>query len=203
MSTLAHFFLPYLLLYKYWALFGLTFIAALILPIPPGILIMGAAAMAYQGYMHFGWVLAAAIVGNILGDNVGYFLARKYGKSFLEKIGFRKIFTSPRYGALEQRLQKRPGFIIFISRFEVFANLSVNVMCGIARVPYRKYLIYEALGEIVQVTLYATLGYFFAPSWEIINKTIGNFMLTIFGVLAIAIIIIWKKFTKTQQALVK
>ncbi|HWC57411.1 MAG TPA: VTT domain-containing protein [Candidatus Paceibacterota bacterium] len=149
MSAITQAILPVVLLYKYWALFGITFVAALIVPIPPGTLIMASAAFSYQGYFSFGWVIAVSALGNILGDNAAYWLARQYGRIVLSRIGFRKLLASRQYQKVEARITRHPGFLIFISRFEVTINLIVNIVCGIGKVSYLKYLLFESMGEIV------------------------------------------------------
>ncbi len=195
--------LPYLLLYKYWAIFSITFFAALILPIPPGILLMASSAFASQGYFSLEWVILAGILGNIAGDNVGYFLAWKYGKPVLRKIGFGKILENEKYKNIEKRIRKSPGALIFFSRFEVFSNLAVNLMSGLGRVPYRKYLLYEAIGEIFQVALYCSIGYLVGDNWEEISTLIGRFLLLIilvaFGVVIIFRKRIWRSITKDSN----
>ena len=189
MNAIAHLILPYLLTYKYLALFSITLVAALILPIPPGTLIMGASAFAYQGLLSFPLVIASAALGNIVGDNIGYWLARKYGKKVLIKIGFKKTLESTKYQSIETKLKARPGFLIFISRFEVFTNLAVNLICGLSKVPYKKYLFYEVIGEVLQVSIYASIGYFFGENWELINALIGRFLVVIILVALLFVIL--------------
>lgn len=196
MNAIAHLILPYLLTYKYLALFSITLVAALILPIPPGTLIMGASAFAYQGLLSFPLVLFSASLGNIVGDNIGYWLARKYGKSVLERIGFKKTLESPRYKGIEDRLKARPGFLVFISRFEVFTNLAVNLICGLSKVPYRKYLLYEITGEVLQVCIYGSIGYLFGENWETINALIGRFLIVIILIALLLVVIYWKKISR-------
>jgi membrane protein DedA with SNARE-associated domain len=119
-------------------------------------------------------------------------LARKHGRRFLSHIGFKKVLESERYYKIEQRLNRRPGFIIFISRFEAITNLSVNLICGLSKVPYRKYLLYEIIGEVFQVGLYGTLGYLFGTSWELLYAIIGRFLVVILLV-AILLAVIYRK----------
>jgi membrane-associated protein len=199
MNAIVQFVLPYVLLYKYWALFGVTFVAALILPIPPGTLIMGVSALASQGKFSFALVLIAAISGNILGDTVGFFLARKYGKRTLEKIGFKKILASSHYRKIQTQVRKRPGFIIFISRFEVFANLSVNIIAGLGKIPYRKYAMYQIPGEILQVSLYGTLGYIFGNSWQSVNTIVGKITLALVLITILILVIFWKRLKEDAE----
>lgn len=189
--------LTYVLLYKYWALFGITLVAALILPVPPGTLIMASSAFAQEGFLKFPFVLLAAIAGNIAGDNIGYFLAKRYGRRVLKRIGFKKIIESKRYASFERKICARPGWIIFVSRFEVFANLSVNIIAGMGKVSYKKYLLYEVIGEIVQVTLYGTIGYVVGSSWQTASTITGRVLL-IFTLIAVVLIIsFWKRIKRT------
>lgn len=192
--------LPFLLLYKYWAIFTITFFAALILPIPPGTLLMASSAFASQGYLSFPLVVISGTLGNIAGDNLGYWLAWNYGKKVLRKIGFGKILEHKKYANFEKRIRKNPGALIFFSRFEVFSNLAVNLIAGLGKVPYRKYFFYETIGEIFQVTLYCYIGYLVGDNWEQISALIGRFLLLIVLVALIIVLIfrkrIWHSITK-------
>lgn len=193
MNSLVQILLPLLLLYKYWAIFFITLVAALVLPIPPGTLLMASAAFASQGYLSFALVVTVGIAGNIVGDNIGYFLASRYGKQVLRKVGFGKIIDSKKYMNIERRIQKNPGALIFFSRFEVFSNLAVNIIAGLGNVPYKKYLLYEATGEVFQVALYCGIGYLVGDNWPTINAIISRFLVLIICVAAIVILIFWKR----------
>ena len=79
MSFLIQFILPYILLYKYIALFVITFLASIALPIPAGGLLVASAAFASQGYFNIVKVIIVVIIANVLGDNVCYWLTRIFG----------------------------------------------------------------------------------------------------------------------------
>lgn len=196
MDTIVQFILPYLLLYKYWAIFSITMIAALAFPVPPGTLLMASAAFAAEGYLSFGWVVVIGALGNITGDNIGYWLARRWGRPVLTRIGFRKILESEKYARIESRIQKRPGWLIFISRFEVFSNLAVNIICGLGKVSYRKYLLYVFVGEFTQVLLYCSIGYLVGDNWQTISSLISRFLLLILLVAALLVILFWKRIVR-------
>ncbi|MEI8130273.1 MAG: DedA family protein [bacterium] len=199
MSWLVQVILPYLLLYKYGAIFVITFIAAFAFPVPPGTLLMASAAFASQGYLSFFWIVVWGSLGNIVGDNVGYYVARRYGKRILNQIGFRKILASEKYATFEQRIQSKPAFLIFITRFEVVSNLCVNIICGLGEVPYRKYIVYESIGEILQVLLYCTIGYYVGDNWPSISALVSKFLLSIIVVAIILLAVFWKRIWKRAK----
>lgn len=198
-TLVTQFVLPYLLLYKYWALFSITFVAAFFFPIPPGTIIMASAAFAYQGYLSIVWVIVFSILGNIAGDNAGYWIARKYGREVLSRIGFAKTLDSVRYKKIETSIIKRPGFFVFISRFEVFTNLAVNLIAGLGKMPYQKYLLFEVLGEIFQVVLYGAIGYLFGSNWQALSSVIGRSLLVIMLIVVILVVIVRRRHTQVRQ----
>jgi membrane-associated protein len=193
MSFLAQTILPYILLYKYFALFIITFLGSLALPIPAGTLLVASAAFASQGYFNIYVILAVVIGANMLGDNICYWLARWYGKRFLKKIGLRRVIESKNFKLIERGIAEKPGLIIFISRFEVIATLSVNIICGLGQVPYKKFLLFESIGAFADSFVYGMIGYLFADSWQAVNNLIGNFSIAIFLLIAVGMVFFWKK----------
>lgn len=197
MEFLAQTILPYILIYKYWALFVLTFLSCLALPIPAGTLLLASAAFASQGYLSLWGIIVVSILATIAGDNMSYWIVRLYGHKILDRFAFtRKIIHSKNFVMVGKSIQKRPGFVIFISRFEVIATLAVNVMSGLSAVRFRKFLLYEVLGAIAYIFFYATLGYVFGDSWEAINKLVGNFAIIIFIILVAIALLFWKRLLK-------
>jgi membrane protein DedA with SNARE-associated domain len=192
MNLLLQTIVPYLLLYKYVTIFTIAFGAAFIVPIPSGSILMAASAYANAGYFNIYLVIILSILGNILGDNFGYWVARKYGKEVLSRVGFRRILESDSFKTISDKFNKHPGFIIFISRFEVLSTLSVNLLSGISKTYYKKYILHEVLGSISQVCFYSLVGYFFAENWQSINTTVGRISL----VIALALILFIISFSK-------
>ncbi len=194
MHFLVHTVLPFLLLYKYWAIFAVTFVAAMAFPIPPGTLLMAAAAFASDGYLSLPWIILVGAAGNVAGDTVGYWISRRYGKPLLGRIAFfRRLFASERYARFERRIARYPGPFLFISRFEAVSNLSVNIIAGMSRVPFRKYILYVIPGELAQVSIYSVIGYLVGDNWEQVADAINRYMLIVLGVLAVLAAIFWKQ----------
>ncbi len=189
--------LPYVLLYKYWALFFITFLSSVALPIPAGTLLVASSAVASQGYFNIAKLIIVATIATILGDNALYWLARIYGKKILYRVGFlRKLLTSKNFILIEKGIRKRPGFVIFVTRFEVMATLTVNLICGLGEVEYRKFLLYEATGSFADVFFYAMMGYLFGNSWQAVNNLIGNFSIVLFLAIILAVSLFWKRIIK-------
>lgn len=99
--------------------------------------------------------------------------------------------------------KRHRGLAIFFSRFEVLSTLSVNLLSGLARVPYRIFIFYEVLGTIAQVSLYTFIGYFFWDQWQqndtVLDKLIiVGFMFIVF----ILVLFIRKLFKKSNHQII-
>ena len=193
MNQIAETILPYILLYKYAALFIVTFVASLAVPIPAGLLLVASSAFASQGYFNIVWVIATVIAANVLGDTLCYFLARYYGRAVLCRIGFRRILDSRVFKEIESRFGRRPGLIIVASRFETFATLSVNLLSGLSGVPYLRFALYEGIGAFIDAFAYGMVGYIFGDSWQAVDTLLGRFFLVAIVLAVIGVIAFGKK----------
>lgn len=159
-------FLTFLLLYTYVGLFLISFLAALLLPLPSSSILAAAGAFAAQGYFSISYVLIAAFMGNILGDTTGYFLAQKIGTTTMQKIGFRKIITSSLYTKLVLYMKKFSFSLIFFSRFLTGVGPLVNILSGSTGISKQQFFVIAIIGEIAYVLLYGMTGYFLGSEWE-------------------------------------
>ncbi len=164
--------LSYLLLYNYAALFLVGFLAALFLPVPSDTAVLAAGAFASQGYMNIYLVLIVSLAGNIAGDLTGFFLARKYGKVLLLRIGFRRIIESKRFSHFEKFITDNAGPTIFLTRFVGQVGPLVNILSGFSKISWKKFLLYEASGEFTDVVALGLAGYFLGSEWQNLTLTL-------------------------------
>ena len=193
--------LSYFLIYTYPVLFLVTFLAALILPLPSGTLTMAAGAFASQGYLNFNYVILVATLGNVLGDLTGYFISFYFGRDFLIKIGFKKIIESKKYVFLEHNFTNHVSLIIFFTRsLFAFLGSTVNILSGLSKVSFKKFFIFDLLGEISYVLFFAVLGYIFGIEWEGIHD-IAQWAYSIVSIIFVIIIlkIIYSKINKSTN----
>lgn len=168
-------FLSYLLLYKYLVIFSIAFSASVILPLPASAILMAAGAFASQGYLDFTSVIAAALLGNILGDSLSYFLSLRFGKDFLLKLGLKKILLSKQFTFIERRFMAHDLATVFLSRWLVPAlGTTVNVLAGLYKVPVSHFLLCIISGELIYVLSFASLGYLFGAEWEELLGIVEN-----------------------------
>jgi membrane-associated protein len=152
--------------YGVWTYFILFFIiffetGFVILPFLPGdslLFVCGAAAAG--GIMDLQWVLAAIIIGAVLGDTANYWIGNYLGiHVFMERFPslVKKEYIDRTYGFFE----KYGGATIFVARFVPVVRTFAPFLAGIGSMQYSRFLIYNILGGVTWAFVIVLGGYFF------------------------------------------
>lgn len=158
---------------------------------PGDVTLLVAGLLASQGRLSLMWLIVLGSIGAILGDSTGYAVGRFGGVNFLRRYG-RFFFFRERYLEKAQRyFDVHGGKTILIGRFVAVVKSLGPVAAGIGRMPYKTFLAYNVAGSILSVSLYLVLGYFFGASWQKISTWLGRGAAIAFGVLVLAVVVIW------------
>ncbi|MDD3284967.1 MAG: DedA family protein [Patescibacteria group bacterium] len=163
--------LSFIFLYKYFALFLITFFASLtnLTPASPSLIASGS--LIAQEYLNYYYVFLFGFLGSVLGDITAYFLSYYYSTEVLKKIGFKKLLNSKSFSKAEIYFIKNSGKTIFLSRFFLTSfGPVVNLIAGLSKISFKKFIIYDLPGEAIYVFLFTGIGYLFANNWEYISS---------------------------------
>jgi membrane-associated protein len=155
-------------------LFSVTFLSCLALPVPSSLLMLASGGFAAAGDLSFGAVAAAAFCGAVIGDNLGYWIARRFGPRLTSWLA-----TRPRRAAMRDKsqafMQKWGGSSVFFSCWLV-APLGpyVNYVSGLTGFSWPRFALWGMAGEVVWVGLYVGLGYLFADNITAISALLGS-----------------------------
>jgi membrane protein DedA with SNARE-associated domain len=150
------------------------------------ILVLGGFA-AYSGYLDLGWVTFAGFSGSFLGDQLYYFLARKWGHKVLNR------FPSWRPGiARALRLLEKYDVAFILSFRFIYGVRSVSsVAIGLSSVPPSRFLPYNFIAAAVWAIVIAGLGYVFGEAINLILEKVANYEMYFFGTIAFIGVTIW------------
>jgi len=159
-----------------WMLAVLLFVAIESMGVPfPGETMLLAAAI-YAGTTHhlqLPLVIAAAAAGAILGDNVGYLAGREGGYRLLRRYG-RYIRLDERKLKLGQYLFLRHGGkVVFFGRFVAVLRIWAAFLAGTYRLPWTRFLAYNAAGGIVWATVFGLGGYVLGDNVHRLTGPVG------------------------------
>jgi membrane protein DedA with SNARE-associated domain len=180
-----------LLLYGLPVLFGVILICSVGIPFPVSLVLVAAGSFVQQGDMKLWQVITVASVAAVAGDQVGYGLARWGGRNLIGRVGT-SLGIDAKIKQAEALTKRWSGAGIFLSRWLVTAlGPWVNVTSGIAGYPWRRFLLWDVLGQVLWVVLYVTLGYVFSDRVQAIAEILGNLAWVVVG-LIVAVILGWK-----------
>jgi membrane-associated protein len=170
MSSLLPLLLHWLYGYGYPMLWLTVFIAAVGVPLPIGLVLLALGAFAGYGDFNLALLIGITITASSCGDNVGYFIGRRWGSRTLQWLGQpRRLHLIPARTITHWRLyfKRWGGWAIFFSRF-LFSALSgmMNLLAGAKHYPYRRFLLYDVTGETLGAVIPLSLGYAFGACWE-------------------------------------
>ena len=179
------------LLYGMPALFGVTVFSAVGAPLPASLMLVAAGSFVEQGEMKLWQVIIVASIASVLGDLIGYGVARWVGRRLVKRIS-RKIGGEAKIKKTEALAKRWGGPSIFFSRWLVTPlGPWINVTSGIADYPWRHFILWDVLGEVLWVVLYVMLGYIFSERVQSTAEILGNLAWVIIGFI-VAVILGWK-----------
>jgi membrane-associated protein len=173
---------------------GLTVFAedalALGFVIPGETVALLAGAAAKLGHVSLVGVLIVVITAAIVGDNVGYEVGRHLGPRVLQL----RVLTKRRRRVDQARdfLARRGGSAVFLGRWVAFLRAVTPFLAGTARMPYPKFLAWNALGGITWGATVVLLGYAAGASYAKVEKTFGRDAAFIAVALVVVAVVVWR-----------
>lgn len=132
-------------------------------------------------------VATVAVVGAILGDNLGYWIGRRFGRGFLERHG-RKLFITPeRLVAAEAYYARHGGKTVFFGRFVPVVRSVGFIVAGVSQMPWKRFLIYDIAGATVWGIGHSLIGYALGESYERWERYATPFGIALFVLLVLLI----------------
>jgi membrane protein DedA with SNARE-associated domain len=80
---------------------------------------------------------------------------------------------------------------VFFGRFVGFARALVPFVAGTSGMPWRKFVVYDALGAILWTVAFVTLGYVLGASWRVAEKWVSRSGLILGGLVLLAGLVLW------------
>jgi membrane protein DedA with SNARE-associated domain len=188
--------------YGYWTVGGIIALESMGLPLPGEATLIAAAV--YAGTTHhlnIWLVIAAAAIGAILGDNIGFWIGREIGYRLLLRYGHYVHLTEARINLGQYLFLRHGGKIVFFGRFVAVLRALAAVLAGANHMSWPRFLLFNAVGGIVWAALYGVAAYHVGHALEHITKP-AAFGLTIVAAITVAVlaIIVHRNEAKLVQA---
>ena len=184
-----------MLTYGLWAVFVLIFLESSGLPLPGETALVAASIYAgTTGNFALWQVIGVAIAAAVLGDSLGYFIGRKLGLPLLERWGKKHPAVGKRVRVGEYMFAKHGGKIVFFGRWIALLRVLAAVLAGATRMPWRRFVVMNALGGICWAIFFGGLAYMFGNVIVQAEGPIGYVLLGLTIAFLVGFFFLFKKY---------
>jgi membrane protein DedA with SNARE-associated domain len=135
-------------------------------------------------------VLVVVVAAAIIGDSVGYELGRKVGPRILALELMQR--RRRRLDAAQAYLARRGGMAVFLGRWTAFLRAVMPALAGSARMPYGRFLTYNAAGGLVWGVGVVLAGFFAGESFGRVEGVLGKASAFVLAVVVVAALVVWR-----------
>jgi membrane protein DedA with SNARE-associated domain len=146
-----------------WALlilFALVALESFGLPLPGETVLIACGVLASQGSLSVVWMIVVASLAAIIGDNLGYTVARTGGRPLLERYSFTRRYAEKYLPRGERFFARHGGKAVFLSRFVAVLRVTAAWIAGLSRMHWLRFFAWNAAGGICWATLVGLVAYF-------------------------------------------
>jgi membrane protein DedA with SNARE-associated domain len=146
-----------------WALlimFALLALESFGLPVPGETALIACSVLASQGSLSIAWVLAVGIAAAIIGDNLGYWVAREGGRPLLQRNRITRAYAEKYLPKGERFFKRHGGKAVFFGRFVAVLRVTSAWTAGLSHMHWWRFLVWNAAGGIVWATGVTLVSYY-------------------------------------------
>jgi membrane-associated protein len=149
-----------------------------------------AGAAAKLGHVSLTGVLIVVVVAAIVGDTVGYEVGRHLGPRVLQLPVLRT--RRSRLDDAQDLLARRGGTAVFLGRWIAFFRAVMPALAGVARMPYPRFLAFNAAGGLAWGAAVVLVGYVAGASYARVEQSLGRDAALAVLALVLVAVVVWR-----------
>ncbi len=143
----------------YLAIFLVVVLGNVGLPVPEETILALAGYLVWRGQLRLPVVVAVGIVSAAAGDNLGYWIGRRYGRKAIERYSRRVLGKPERFDSMQRFVTRYGPLGVFAARFIAGLRFMAGPLAGAAGLSFPTFLLANLLGALVYVPVVVGLGY--------------------------------------------
>lgn len=147
---------PLIAQWGYAAIFLVVILGNLGLPVPEETVLTVSGYLVWQGRLAAAPVIATALASAVLGDNIAYWLGRRYGRLVLTR--FVKV-PAERIERIEALVRRYGMFAVFVARFVAGLRFMAGPLAGSTGLGPVRFFVANLLGAAIYVPVAIGAGY--------------------------------------------
>lgn len=188
-------------LFEHWGYVAIIFVVFLSnvgMPVPEEMILSLAGYLSWRGDLWLPIVLAVGIMSAISGDNLGYWLGRRYGSAAIDRYGRRLLLTPRRLKSARGFVARYGSIAVFFARFVPGLRFLAGPTAGAMGLRFSSFFVSNVLGASlyvpVEVGIGYAIGYGAGDAIEGLRSVIGHIehVVLISALLATAMFLGWR-----------
>jgi len=143
----------------YAAIFVVVVLGNVGVPLPEETVLALAGYLVWRGDMRLVVVIVVGVVSAVVGDNLGYWLGRRYGRTSLPRYARWVLGHPERLVAMEDFVARRGPFAVFVARFIPGIRFMAGPLAGALGMRSGAFFAANVLGAVIYVPVVVAAGY--------------------------------------------
>jgi membrane protein DedA with SNARE-associated domain len=145
--------------WSYAAIFVVVVLGNVGLPVPEETILALAGYLVWRGKLRLSLVLGVGLLSAVVGDNIGYWLGRRYGQTALPRYARWVLGHPERLETMLGFVQRRGPLAVFVARFVPGVRFAAGPLAGALGMPFSSFLIANVAGAAIYVPVMVAAGY--------------------------------------------
>lgn len=155
---------------NYWGVGFLMAIQSANIPIPSEVIMPFSGFLVATGQLNLWLVTLAAVVGSLIGSIFSYYIGLIGGRPLIEKYGKYILISHHDLDKSDLWFKKYGEWTVFVGRFLPIIRTFISFPAGIAKMNFKKFVIYSFFGSIPWTLGLAYLGEKLGQNWDKIKN---------------------------------
>ena len=173
------------------------------LPLPGETSLIAGAVEAQRGVLSLPWVMTVGAVAAMVGDNIGYLVGSRAGRPALVRYGRLVHVREREMLVLDYYFSHHGAKTVFFGRWVTILRVGAAVFAGASRMPWRSFLLWNALGSVLWAVGVSLLGFFFAASVGAVKGVVGYLGIAAFVAAVVVLFLVLRRISRRVYRLVE
>ncbi len=146
----------------YWgypAIFIVVVLGNAGLPVPEETVLGIAGYLVWRGHLRLSLVLSVGIVSAVVGDNLGYWIGRRWGQARMTRYAHWAVGHPERLESMRSFVARRGPLAVFVARFVPGIRFMAGPLAGSLGLRFLPFFVANVLGAVIYVPVAVGLGY--------------------------------------------
>lgn len=170
------------------------------IPVPGETTLMFASFLAHKtAELNIFWIIVVSTISATAGDNLGFLLGRKFGKTLLRWIKKIAHLDDEDIDAAKDLIKNHGDKTVFFARFIFGLRTVAGPLAGILGMEWPRFMKFNALGAAVWSAAVAGIGYAFAHEFQTLLGFFEKASWALGAAIFTAGYLIWRRYKKNYK----